>query len=342
MGDLAVHLAGGGKHESSLTVLRAALEVIPDPRPVSEELKALDPEYQHEARTRLASYECQWILQRNGSELLELLGASLVELLSVLLERALSFEHKFTKGTEVVEDYSYIWRPSLSGGETADYPKRFLVPAVVHYADMFASQGSEQLKSVQKILAARRFKVFKRIELDLLRRHLELAGIPAVAQYLVDKDAFEDVGLRFEYDALSARALGLLDAPQREQILRWIEEGLNRERLMERGFSQTEADDAVDYWRLERLGPIKELLDADWRKRYDSLHEKFGDPPDRRRTRGGAYQLSSRSPKPSEELETLPVPNLIESENAGLPVVLTLRGWVGKSGNRRKGRESKN
>src|SRR5260221_4752436 len=111
VGDLAVHLAAGGESKSALDLLRTALEVVPDPRPVSEEMRAIDPEYRHEARTRMGSFECQWILQRNGPELLKLIGAPFVSLLCDLLERALSFEQKPTDGKETIEDYSYIWRP---------------------------------------------------------------------------------------------------------------------------------------------------------------------------------------------------------------------------------------
>jgi hypothetical protein len=103
-----------------------------------------------------------------------------------------------------------------------------------------------------------------------------------------------------------------LEPSQRKQILTWIEEGLNTERLLERGFSKEEAEAASDAWRLERLTPIKDSLDSGLKERYESLHEKFGDPPDRRRVHGGAYQLSSKSPKQSPELAEMSVADVIE------------------------------
>ncbi len=304
VGDLAVHLAAGGESKSALDLLRTALEVVPDPRPVSEEMRAIDPEYRHEARTRMGSFECQWILQRNGPELLKLIGAPFVSLLCDLLERALSFEQKPTDGKETIEDYSYIWRPT-------DYPKRLLVPAVLQNADSFAAQGTKQFETVRTILAKRRFKVFRRIELEIISHHIDFGGA-AAAQKLVDKNNFEDVGLRYEYDALLSKMFQQLEPPQRKQILTWIDDGLNTERLLERGFSKEEAEGASDAWRLERLTPIKEFLDSGLKERYESLHKKFGDPPDRRRVQGGAYQVSSKSPKQSLALAEMAVADVIQ------------------------------
>ncbi len=311
VGDLAVHLASGGKPASALKLLRAALEVVPDRRPIPEALKEFNPDYRHEARTRMSAYEYQLIIQRNGSDLVRFLGAAFVELLSNILERALSLEQKRKKGAAITEDYSYIWSSSLTSGGTTESAKKFLIPAVLQYADAFASQGAEQLETVRKILGARRFKVFRRIELELLRRHPDLAG-SGISEKLIDRDAFEDIGLRYEYDALLAKIFGTLSAAQQQQILAWIDDGLNRERLIERGFSEQEAEDASDAWRLERLTPIKDFLEAGWLERYESLHKRFGDPPDRTRTRGGFYQASSKSPKQSPELAEMPVADIIE------------------------------
>lgn len=311
VGDLAVHLARGGKQKSALILLRNALEVIPDPRPIPESLKELNPDYRHEARTRMASYACQWIIQRNGPELVKLLGVSFVELLSTILERALSLEQKSQKGAATIEDYSYIWASSLTSGETTESPKRFLVPAVLRYADAYASRGVAELVEVRKTLGARRFKVFRRIELELLTRHSELAGT-GVSEKLVNRDTFEDLGLRYEYDSLLTRSFGTITAPQREQILKWIEEGLNRDRLVERGLSEAEAEEASKAWQLERLTPIKDYLESGWKERYEELHTKYGDPADRRRVRSGTYQLSSKSPKQSAELAGMPVADVID------------------------------
>jgi hypothetical protein len=312
-GELAVHLAKGGKHKAALTLLNSALEVVPDPRPVSEELKAADPEYRHEARTRMTSYEYQWILQRNGTALVESIGAPFVSLLNDLLETALGLEERPREHDgKTIEDYSYIWRPSLSSGETTESPKRFLVPAVLQAAEQFSSLGSQQLGTIRKLLLKKRFKVFERIELEIITKHLDFSG-SAIADRLTDKATFDDFGLRYEYNALSQAAFGLLDAPRQNQILQWIDEGSDGVRLLERGYSQEEAGAIIDNWRLERLAPINQFLPKEWKERYETLKEKFGEPePGRRaRVRGGAYALGSKSPKPTEEMEGMSVESVI-------------------------------
>ena len=46
IGELAVHLARAHECEAALLILKPALEVIPDPRPVSEEIRNFDPRLQ--------------------------------------------------------------------------------------------------------------------------------------------------------------------------------------------------------------------------------------------------------------------------------------------------------
>ncbi|HET6840116.1 MAG TPA: hypothetical protein VFK06_00255 [Candidatus Angelobacter sp.] len=310
-GDLAVHLARGGKENSALTLLRTALYVVPDPRSVAETLKTVDPNYQHEAQMRMPYYEYQLIIQRCGVELVKLLGISFVELLCTILEGTLSLEKRRKSGAKTIEDFSYIWCSNLSSLETTQSPKRFLAPAVLQYADVYASQGPEQLEKIRDVLANRSFKVFRRIELELLTRHHDFAG-SALSEKLVDKDAFDDVALRYEYDDLSAKAFGMLTVHQQEQILQWIDDGLNLKLLVQRGFSEADAQEVSEKWQFERLTPVKEFLANSWKERYETLHDKYGDPLDRRLIRGGAFQFGSKSPKQLPELAEMSVSDVME------------------------------
>ena len=278
-GKLATHLARGGEHTAALTVLRAALEVIPDPRPIPEELKQFDPEYKYEARARIRDYEYELILQRHTIELTHLLGLPFLSLLCGLLGRALKLEMRSAPASGRIEDYSYIWRPSIRTGERSDSVKNVLASAVLSSADCLCTESPNLLDNIGEVLTAKRFKLFERIEFEVITRHHEVAA-SVIARKLTDRKLFDDVGVRAEYYALAEKAYSSLKESEQGQILQWIDDGLDRKLLQERGGLSTEqAEERIEYWRLERLAPIREHLPALWRNRYAALEQRFGTPP---------------------------------------------------------------
>lgn len=312
-GDLAVNLARVGKREQAFTVLKAALEIVPDPRPVAEELKSFDRDYRHEARSRIRPYEYEQILQRKTHDLATLLGAEFVRMLAKLLVRALELEHVRDKGfTGKKEDYSYIWLPNLSSVDHRESPKRILISSVLVASDYVSSQGAEQFVQIRAILGAQKFKVFERLDLEIISRHLDIGKEAAVAK-LTDKHLFNDLGVRPEYYSLSAKAFGLLDLAQKATILQWIDEGLDRQRLLANGLSAETAEAQIEHWQLERLAPIAEHLPPEWKQRYQTLEEKFGKPPHPQYPAysGGAYAITAKSPRPVEDLDALSVEEVI-------------------------------
>jgi len=312
-GQLGVNLARAGKREQAFAVLKAALEIVPDPRPVAEELKSFDREYRHEARTRIRAYEYELILQRNTPDLATLLGVEFVRMLAKLLVRALELEHVRDKGSAgKKEDYSYIWFPNLSSGDHRESPKRLLISAVLAASDYVSSQGAEHFGQVRAILSAQKFKVFERLDLEIISRHLDIGREAAVAK-LTDKQLFNDLGVRPEYYSLSGKAFGLLDPAQEAEILQWIDQGLDRQKLVANGLSAEAAEAQIEHWQLERLAPIAEHLPPEWKQRYQALEEKFGKPrhPQYPVYSGGAYAISGKSPRPADELEALSVDEVI-------------------------------
>ena len=194
-GEFATHLARAGEHTAAITILRAALEVIPDPRPIPEELKRFDPDYKYEARARIGAFEYGLILQRHTIELTHLLGLALFSLLCDLLNRALKLEIRRAPDAGRIEDYSYIWRPNIAAGGHGDSIKNLLASAVLSSADSLCTESPNILARIGEILSANRFKLFERIEIEIITRHLEVDAT-AVARKLTDRELFDDVGPR--------------------------------------------------------------------------------------------------------------------------------------------------
>ena len=170
-----------------------------------------------------------------------------------------------------------------------------------------------ELYRILEQFSVRRYKIFKRIEMALTSNHLDKARV-AIEETLTDKRLFNDLGVRPEYYSMSEKAFGLLTPSSQKRILRWIQAGLDRRKLAERGISSEEVERINDYWRLERLTPLREHLPPKWLKVYETLEKRFGPPPHPQYPvySGGAFSIASKSPKSTEELEALPVNEVIE------------------------------
>jgi len=315
-GEFAVRLADAGKRRAALAVLRSILEIVPDPRPIPEELRKFNPSYRHEARTRVRTFDYESMLRRNGAQLARLIGEDFVNLLCDLLERALKLEKKGSrhKQDRKTEDYSYIWQPNISNGELSESPKKVLASAVLRAADQLSALDPEHLAVMRRILSARQYKIFERIELELISRHLDI-GQSAAAEKLTDKGVFEDIGVRPEYYFLSEKAFGFVSPSHQSQILQWIEEGPDRKVLQERGTTLEQVEQQIDYWRFERLTPLRAHLPLEWQQRYESLKRKFGTPRHAQYPvifSGAAFAMGSKSPKTEQELESLPIKDIVE------------------------------
>ncbi len=312
-GDLAVKLARAGKANGALCILRSLLKVVPDPRPISDEMKRLH--FTHEAQSTIRDYEYSLILQQNTVDLSEHLGIDFLNLLCDLLEEAFRIESRNTDSANGrIEDYSYIWQTNLA---TTNFgrgtPKRLLASAVLTSAERISSKKQGSLSHVLSSLEKRRYKIFERVALQVLASKPG-DNVDAVTTKLLDKSMFDDIGVRPEYYELSEKGFGLLRNAEQEQILRWIEEGLDRENLQKRGFSEDDADTLVERWRFERLTPLQTHLAPEWQKRYATLAEKLGNPKHAKYPfqHSGAFAIGAKSPKTEEDLGSMAVAEVIE------------------------------
>jgi hypothetical protein len=312
-GNLAVNLSRGGKSDGALSVLRSVLKVVPDPRPISDEMKRLH--FTHDARSAIRDYEYSLILEQNTLDLSEHLGIGFLSLLCDLLEEAFRIESRNTDSGDVrIEDYSYIWQTNLANSDHGlESPKRLLASAVLKSAEKISSKGMPSLSQVLDSLKKRRYKIFERVALQVVANK-PADNIDAVRTKLLDKSLFDDIGVRPEYYELCEKGFGLLSQPEQEQILTWIDKGLDREGLHKRGFSEDQADSLVDGWRLERLTPLQTHLPPEWQERYATLMEKLGNPKHAKYPvhRSGAFATGAKSPKAEEDLESMSVAEVIE------------------------------
>ncbi len=308
-GEVALKLARDGHAKASLKVLDSVLEVVPDSRPTT--IAPSGHEYRHEARTRIRSFDYGNILRIYGPELTEFLGMSYLELLSRKLVFALSQQYPYDRKTRrPVEDYSYSWRPHLEFGDSREEAKQLLISGVLLSAESMASAGA--WKDALQVLQRQPFIVFERIQFFLLVKYPQLDLILA-SQKLTDPELFHDYGLRQEFNELARIHFPLLTKNQQELLFAFIDKGLEKERLAERGLSPEQIERAVRQWKLERLEPIRDHLPTERLEQVAELEKEFGKAIkfENRVVRGGAVARGASSPASHEELQSMTFDELL-------------------------------
>lgn len=170
------------------------------------------------------AWEYAEILKKHVPDLLAIAPDKTFTLLCDLLEKAVEYSTE-PERRESKEGLSFIWRPAIEKKEQNykhDQLRDSLVDAVRDSSDKFMREDAMQLPSVVARLEDRRWTVFKRIALHMLRAFPDKAG-DLVAARLTNHDYFEVSGLRHEYALLSRDCFGRLLLDQQQIILGWID-----------------------------------------------------------------------------------------------------------------------
>ncbi|MBX6361670.1 MAG: hypothetical protein IRZ03_16520 [Acidobacterium ailaaui] len=320
LGQLISHLAKGRKTEEAITIARVLLDILPDPG--QQQVAEADEPCRHppEPRARFDTRHYEEILNKHYPELVRAAGLPALKLLCDLLDKAIRLSRR-RDDDQGPEDYSVIWLPAIE-----DHPQNLghtikdaLVTAVRDAAELVVRSGRVTVGKVVSALERKRWKVFQRLALHVLRVFPDQAE-PLAAARLTDRSLFEDVGLRHEYVLLLRDRFARLPREDQAKILGWIEAGPEvdewtqwRESEMGRQPSE-EVARYREIWQrdwLTRIGP--ECLPAEWRERYRELVGKYGKPPHPEfpvYTEGG--WVGPTSPKTADELKAMSVTEIVE------------------------------
>jgi hypothetical protein len=217
-------------------------------------------------------------------------GTDGLELLADLLAETIADQ------TEGGHDYSYIWRPYLSGGRRGDL-RDSLISALREGALAVVEADSERLGDVVALFEERELSIFRRLALDLLS---QCPDAELISARLRDRGLFNDLNAEREYDALAASHFADLDPEAQEEILGFVEAGPIR---------GADDEDYVGRWQLHALTRFPQPLPGDWAARYAALVERYGEPEPERSTEVGF--VGPDSPLTRAELEAMGVGEIV-------------------------------
>jgi hypothetical protein len=284
LGCLLAYLAKCGEMVAALSLSRSVFAVLPSPRVAEEQDAAW--RLHEDPVSRMEAWNYQRILAVALPGLVKADGVQTIGMLCDLLETALDL-YCDRVASEETDDYSDTWCKDINHVDLQDDVKSLLVSAVRKAVEQVASADPSQVATLVGILESRRWLIFKRMALHLIRfSPTHVASL--ITSHLMNRSTFDERGLWEEYIALAGEQFNNLSQQQQEQILGWIDEWPTPDLVKEQRekwdgvlLSDEEADRSVKARKLARLQPLRNALPDDWGTLYDDWTKELADARDR-------------------------------------------------------------
>jgi hypothetical protein len=322
LGNLIVHLAEGGQGRPAITLAGVALALSPDPQTAEKEGE--DSIFSPEPQSQFRDWYYARIVDKAVPALAKASGLEAVRLFCGLLNEAIQLSRKRQEeGDE--EDYLYIKHPAIEQGANPDDIPSLLLCATRDTAQLVIQEDRTLFPSVLALLQERTWISFRRLELHISRIFLE-QGQSEAERFFAYPEIMSSSSLRHEAVLLLKAAFPALTTDTQQRVLSWMDAGPEAEsvrRWLE--FVGTEVTDEKirDYSereRRDRFSILEGQLPEPYRTLYEELKSQMGvpNPPDRiSAPRFGA--ISSQSPKTQEELEQMPVGDVLAFLKSWIP-----------------------
>lgn len=219
------------------------------------------------SKNAYASWELEKLVKLLTEPTSPLDAKRLLVLLATLLAAAI--DDAITDKANSTEDFSYVWRPELSGtGDILHGARDVLTSALIQVATKIVALDPGEVATLIEHLETFRWPIFERIGLHILR--LNASDAPEIiAAKLRDPGHFDTPNLWPEYSALLAAGFSTLSEDNQRAILEWI---------MSRDYT-TEAIKWFTEWRKEEATP-KRIAEFRTSRRLHKLVPLKGQLPD--------------------------------------------------------------
>lgn len=311
LGHLAVRLANAGCAEHSLQLCQALLQVQP-----TAGLRVFG---HREVDGVVDSYHFEKVITECVPGIIADIGEPVLAMLCAQLDQAIAITASdYTLDTG--EDYLHISCPRVESASRGygDDITHMLIAAVRDGAMHLLVQNCLSADRLLDILSAKRWSIFHRISLHLLRVGTNV-NTALITKALLDEALFaESEGRQHEYRLLLKERFGDLQVDQQLTILGWIDHGPDVSYYRSDDYSQQigravtdeEISSYADEWRLERLEIIADHLTGDWPAFYLDLKQRCDSV-----SRRGQAQLQPAPRKTTQELVKMGIPELVDYLN---------------------------
>lgn len=268
---------------AAFSLARSLLDVLPDLR--SEKQNKDEYSLPPEPRARVSAWEYKRILEGMIPLLPPAARMLAFDLFCAFLEKAITLSKNSSEDECGAGDFSYIWHPHLEDKPRGDHLSNILVSAVCEVVRAIVAHDPIQLPALVESLEKRRYEIFRRIALDLLRRYPD-TDVSLIAARLTDRCLFDVRGIQHEYELLAVECFGKLRLEDQRKILGWIEAGPDdddtyKQWHKKRSGQDPSAEEIAQHkkrWQRVHLAPLHKSLPADWKERYEELIGEVGQP----------------------------------------------------------------
>ena len=316
LGQLVRRLAEGGRSDEALDLALNLLELQPGPAGAANDVMSGPPE----PVARFNRFNYEQILEKDIPAVVHEGQMRSLEMLSDLLESAIRYSHQSGRYVPP-EDYSHLWRPAIHDHElNVDKTLRnSLVSAAVEAVEQIARSNPSKVPELVEALERRRWHLFRRIAMHLLRVWPEEAP-EQIKNYLKDRHLFDDPHFHYEYMMLLREHFSELTDEEQATILDWVSEGPKFD-LWRSDFELSAADSSTDevlerysrLWKLKRLTILEDVLPPEYRELVDQITQELGHPEHPEFVNYLAPgRLDPTTPKQGDDLHEMYVEDIVE------------------------------
>jgi hypothetical protein len=316
LGDLVAYLSAKGETDSALMLAKKLLRVVPGNSKVTSEDESLSNLFCRPIGL-FDTWYYEQVLQKCIPLLVDHAGLRAITMLCDLLEAAVIIEMR-GKTKEEREDFSYIWRPAIEdhdqnmGNTVLDA----ITSCLRDMAERLCKRDPEVISELVELLESRGWPIFQRISLHLISRFPQVEP-SLVEKYIVNNELFDNHQVLHEYYHLCRTGFGRLSAEGKEQVLNWIQEGLDREAVEgwikadKQEVKQDQIDAIINGWKVEKLAPIKEYLTEEWIEIYERLVSDTEEPRHADFSYWSETGTGPNSPLTTAQLSSMPIGEII-------------------------------
>jgi hypothetical protein len=200
------------------------------------------------------------------------------------LNNCLQIEQRINR-QKYTEDFSWIWRPAIEEHEQnigTNSLKEILAVSIRDILEKLAGQRYNKLRIILEELKSSHYSIFNRLAIHIVRLHID-EYIDLAEQDALKRKNLDDPRIRHEYFTLLGRSFNKFKPTTRQQILKWIDKGPNRQKYInwvkkhEKEPTEDQIQRYIDQWRIERLWVIRDHI-PERIEEIEHLREKVETP----------------------------------------------------------------